>query len=172
MTPMPGYGRPRDRLTIGSLWIDRLTFAEALDEIGTLVESGRGGRVFTPNLDHVVLANDNAAFRAAYAAAELSRVDGTPRVWAARLLVIRLPDKISGSDLVWPLLDRAGRAKWRVYLLGGAEGVGAEAAEVMRRRCGVNVVGIDAPRVATDGQIQDAGESLARIRPGLPDSRK
>lgn len=162
-------GRPRERIRIGSLWIDRLTFAQALDEIGVLVDSGRGGRVFTPNVDHVVMAEDDAAFRQAYAAAELSLVDGKPLIWASRLLGEALPEKISGSDLVWPLLERAGRKAWRVYLLGGADGVGAEAAEVMRQRYGVNVVGIDAPRVSRDGQVQDAGEALAKIRAARPD---
>lgn len=161
-------GTRREGLKIGSVWIDRLTFAQALDEIDALVESGRGGRVFTPNLDHVVLASDDAAFREAYAAAELSLVDGKPLVWASRLLGKTLPEKISGSDLVWPLLERAGQKKWRVYLLGGADGVAAEAAEVMGRRYGVNVVGIDAPRVSRDGEVQDAGESLTRIQEARP----
>src|SRR6266852_5792695 len=46
----------RLRLRVGQLWIDCLTFNEALAEIERLVEARDGGFVFTPNVDHVVMA--------------------------------------------------------------------------------------------------------------------
>jgi N-acetylglucosaminyldiphosphoundecaprenol N-acetyl-beta-D-mannosaminyltransferase len=159
----------RERLKIGALWVDRLTFAQALDAIEALVVAKRGGRVFTPNVDHVVLAEENASLREAYDAAELSLVDGMPLLWASRLLGLTLPEKISGSDLVGPLLERAGKKGWKVYLLGGADGVAEAAAKIMRERDGVRVVGLDAPRVGKDGTVQDGGEALAKIRAAAPD---
>ncbi len=135
------------RLKIGQLWIDALTFPEALERIEALVSGGRGGGVFTPNVDHVVNVEHDPAFRAAYDHAALSLVDGTPLLWASRLLGMALPEKISGSDLVMPLMERAGARGWKVYLLGGEPGVGEKAAAVFRERFGVQVVGIDAPRV-------------------------
>ena len=77
---------PRRRLRIGTLWIDVLSFPEALREIERLVDRGQGGSVFTPNVDHVVKAESNDAFRRAYEQASLSFADGMPLVWAARLL--------------------------------------------------------------------------------------
>jgi N-acetylglucosaminyldiphosphoundecaprenol N-acetyl-beta-D-mannosaminyltransferase len=50
------------RVRFGSIWVDSLTFAAALDGIERLVESGNGGAVFTPNVDHVVTAESNAAW--------------------------------------------------------------------------------------------------------------
>ncbi|MEI9953211.1 MAG: WecB/TagA/CpsF family glycosyltransferase [Pseudomonadota bacterium] len=79
--------------------------------------------MFTPNVDHVVMAEHDSRFRAAYAHAALSLVDGTPVLWASRLLRTPLPAKISGSDLVMPLMQRAAERGYRVYFLGGAPGV-------------------------------------------------
>jgi N-acetylglucosaminyldiphosphoundecaprenol N-acetyl-beta-D-mannosaminyltransferase len=157
----------RERLRVGSVWIDRLTFVQALDAIEALVDAERGGRVFTPNIDHVVLAEENDRFREAYAAAELSLVDGKPLLWASHLLGLPLPEKISGSDLVEPLLERAGKKGWRVYLFGGGDGVAQAAAEVMRQRHGVNVVGMDAPRVDREGGVADSS-AIERIQSARP----
>ena len=131
------------RVRIGQLDVDVVTFDETLTRIAELVERGRGGAVFPPNVDHVMLAERSAPLRAAYAHASLSLADGMPAVWASRLLGTPLPAKISGSDLMGPLLALAGERHWRVYLLGGAAGVALEAAQVARARYGANIVGID-----------------------------
>jgi N-acetylglucosaminyldiphosphoundecaprenol N-acetyl-beta-D-mannosaminyltransferase len=140
--------------------------AEALDEIERRAVSGIGGSVFTPNVDHMVNLARSPAFRAAYARASLALVDGQALLWASRLLGTGLPEKISGSDLVPRVLERAGQRGLRVYFLGGAQGVAAEAAGVAHRRYGVVVAGVDSPRIARDGEAPP--EVIARIREARP----
>ena len=144
-------------MRFGQLWIDAVTFAQAVDEIERLVEQGQGGSVFTPNVDHVVKVDGDPVFRAAYERASLSLADGQPVVWASRLLgaEARLPAKVSGSDLVFPLMERAGRKGWRVYMCGGPPGVAEAAAEVVRQRYGVKVVGTESPRMAMVANPED-----------------
>jgi N-acetylglucosaminyldiphosphoundecaprenol N-acetyl-beta-D-mannosaminyltransferase len=143
-----------------------MTFGEALDEIERLAASGAGGAIFTPNVDHMVNLARSPAFRAAYARASLALVDGQALLWASRLLGTGLPEKISGSDLVPRLLERAGQRGLRVYFLGGAPGVAGEAAEVARQKYGVAVAGVDSPRIARDGEAPP--EVIARIREAGP----
>jgi len=88
-----GHSKPRTRVRFGELWVDSLSFSEALDEIEALVVAGQGGSVFTPNVDHVVNAETNPTFRDAYAGASLSLADGQPLVWTSRLLGAPLPEK-------------------------------------------------------------------------------
>jgi N-acetylglucosaminyldiphosphoundecaprenol N-acetyl-beta-D-mannosaminyltransferase len=154
------------RIQIGQLPIDALTFPEALDAIEGLV--GRGGTVFTPNVDHVVQAEEDLAFRAAYASASLSLADGAPVVWAARALGAPVPEKVSGSDLVLPLMERAARRGYRVYLLGAAPGV-AEAAARRFRDMGVDVCGVDAPVLRNPGDPRERGPIVERLRAAAPD---
>lgn len=64
------------RIRIGHIWIDALTFDQAIDEIDRLVTAGQGGSIFTPNVDHVVQVEHNLVLRAAYQKVSLSVVDG------------------------------------------------------------------------------------------------
>ena len=161
--------RTAARVRIGELWIDRLDFEGALVALERLVDAGAGGAVFTPNVDHVVVADRHPEFRAAYARADLSLVDGQPVVWAARLLGEPQPAKISGSDLMLPLLELAARRKLRVYLVGGPPGAGEEAAAKMRRELGVNVVGVESPLIpqAASPLDQELAARICAARPHL-----
>ena len=160
--------RRRRRLRIGPVWVDALTFAETLDEIERLVDSREGGTVFTPNVDHVVKADKDDAFRRAYADASLSLADGMPLVWVGRLLGCPLPERVAGSDLLLPLLELAARRRWRVYLLGGAPGVAEEVSHLLSEKMGISVVGWDDSRIASDGS-DPTGRSVERAAAARPD---
>ncbi len=157
------------RVRIGQLQLDPVTFDQALERIAKLVDGREGGSVFTPNVDHVVKAETNDAFRGAYERADLCLVDGTWLLWASRLLDTPLPEKVSGSDLVGPLCTLAAGRRWRVYLLGGGPGVAGDAAARMSGEFGVDVVGWDSPFVQSDGSMGDSDAILGRLREAEPD---
>lgn len=163
--PSQDYGQVR----FGHLWIDVLGFADALSRIEDLVRDGKGGCVFTPNVDHVVTAEDDEVFRAAYEAASLSLADGKPLVWFSRLLGTPLPAKVSGSDLVWPLMELAGKRRWRVYLLGGAPGAADSAAARLERELGVCIAGVDSPVIQVGGLHGESDAAAERVRAAGPD---
>lgn len=157
-----------DRLTLGRLPIDPVTMEGALHVVEQLVNRG-GGAVFTPNVDHIVQAQKNQRFREAYARASLSLADGMPVVWATRLLQTPVPEKVSGSDFVPVLLERAAERGWRVYFLGGRPGIAALARDKLRERLpSLQVVGVDAARIEIDGSPADWSEVVERIRVAKP----
>jgi N-acetylglucosaminyldiphosphoundecaprenol N-acetyl-beta-D-mannosaminyltransferase len=161
----------RRRLRIGRLEIDPVTLVEALDAIAALIGEGNGGSVFTPNVDHIVQCGNDARLQRAYAAVSLSLVDGMPVLWASRLLGSPLPEKVSGSDLVEPLVARAVAGRWRVYLLGGSPGVAVAAREIWSRRHPLlALVGADAPPLdmsLPSSTRSDVVERVAAARPDL-----
>ncbi len=162
-------GTPRARARIGEAWIDSITCSQAIDAIEQLVESGAGGFVVTPNVDHVVNLERDPALRQAYEAATLALVDGQPLVWASRLLGAPLPERIAGADLVPLLMERAAVRRWRVYLVGAGPGVAEMAAEKLRR-IGVEIVGIDAPLLSSQLDVSESTalvEKIRRARPNL-----
>ena len=151
------------RIHIGVLPVDSVSFTEALDVIDELVASKQGGRVFTPNVDHVVQAEHDARFREAYSEVSLSLVDGVPLMWASRWLRKPLPEKISGSDLVLPLMERAAERGYRVYFLGGSPGAAELAKQkLLERFPSLQVVGM------FDGRI-DVNAPPETQRPILDD---
>ena len=158
------------RIELGPVPVDAVTFTTALDRIEDLVCAGQGGAVFTPNVDHVVLAHENPRMREAYARASLSLADGMPLLWTARALGTPLPQKVSGSDFVGPLLERASERGWRVYFLGGGPGVAELARDkTLEKLPRLQIVGVDAPRIDVDEPLAQRAPVLERIRQATPD---
>jgi N-acetylglucosaminyldiphosphoundecaprenol N-acetyl-beta-D-mannosaminyltransferase len=167
---MPRVEPRRPRVRIGGVPIDSLTLKDAIQAIDDLVAAGKGGAVFTPNVDHIVEFEKNPALRLAYAAADLSLVDGMPVVWASRLMGTSLPEKISGSDLVLPLLERALERAWRVFLLGGLEGVADLAAKNLAKKMPtLRIVGTLAPRIDMNEPKDSRREVVEAVRRARPD---
>ncbi len=168
-----GDARPaRYRVRFGRLWVDALAFDEAIDAVRALVASGTGGAIFTPNVDHVVMADEHAGLRRAYRRADLAFADGMPLVWTSRMLGMRIPEKLSGSDMIIPIVELAAKEDWAVYLLGGMPGEpgAAElAAERLSARFGVRIVGVDPAFVSMDGNGRDDAAVLARVKAARPD---
>ncbi|HEY1956348.1 MAG TPA: HAD-IIIC family phosphatase [Polyangiaceae bacterium] len=140
----------------------------ALAAVERLVDEKKGGTVFTPNVDHIVLAEHDASFREVYERASLSLVDGMPVLWAARALGAALPEKVSGSDFVPALVEVAAKRGFSVYLLGGAPGSAERAAQVLEAR-GVRVVGLDSPRVPAEIPPETLTPIVDAIRRASPD---
>jgi N-acetylglucosaminyldiphosphoundecaprenol N-acetyl-beta-D-mannosaminyltransferase len=157
-------------LTLGPVRVDALTAEDALHAVEVLLRAGEGGAVFTPNVDHIVLADENPRMREAYARASISLADGMPLLWAARLLGRPLPEKVSGSDFTPLLLERAAQRGWRVYFLGGAPGVAALARDKLRESLPqLQIVGVDAPTINVDDPAERRAEIVARIHAARPD---
>lgn len=166
----PSVSQPSARVRVGALQLDPLNRADAIDAIVRLVREGRGGTVFTPNVDHIVQAQHDAAFREAYDRTTLSLVDGTPVLWAARWLGTPLPEKLSGSDLFDPLIERAAREGFRVVLLGGGPGVAEKAADNLRQRLPtLQIVDTLAPRLGLTASDEERAsvERLAQAKADL-----
>lgn len=155
----------RQTFQVGRIAADVVDVPGAVARIEALVAAGRGGAIFTPNVDHVVNAEKNPTFASAYARADLCLADGMPLVWASRLGSTRLPERVAGSDLAPLLLARAAASGWRVYLLGGGPGAAEESARRLNAD-GVEIVGAEGPRIGTDGGT--APEVLTRIRAARP----
>jgi N-acetylglucosaminyldiphosphoundecaprenol N-acetyl-beta-D-mannosaminyltransferase len=159
-----------DRFTLGTISIDRISFAEAVNAIGALAISRRGGYVFTPNVDHVVLAETDLEFRAAYRNATLVLADGKPVHWASYLFDKKLPAKVSGSDLIGPVAAMAAQLRLRLYLFGGRPQVAERTAKMLEQNYpGLHIAGYDSPAVDLESPTSEESLSLERLREAQPD---
>jgi N-acetylglucosaminyldiphosphoundecaprenol N-acetyl-beta-D-mannosaminyltransferase len=166
----PGASPSPRRVRVGSVAIDVLSFREALDAVEGLVARRRGGTVFTPNVDHVVFADEDPRFGAAYRDVDLSLVDGMPVLWASRALGTPLPEKISGSDLLRPLAARAAARGWGIYLLGAGPGVAERARGILEEEFpGLRVVGVSSPKIDLADDLAAQRAILDGIRAARPD---
>ena len=157
------------RVRFGRVCVDAVDHAQALVAIENLVATQRGGAVYTPNVDHVVLAEQLPEFAEAYARADISLCDSQPLRWISPLFGPAIPERVAGSDFFLPLMRLASKREWRVFLLGGGPGVAEEGAERLAREEGVTIAGTAAPTI---GLTAEAGEEalvalIAKARPDL-----
>jgi len=99
-------------------------------------------QVCTVNPEFIMTARRHPAFAQALAAADLCTPDGVGVLWAARLAGVNLNERVTGSDGIHHICQRAAAQGWRVFFLGAAPGVAERAAaELTRLYPGLPVVG-------------------------------
>lgn len=162
-----------ERVQLFGMEIDPLRLPEAVARLIEWVNERPGAvqYVVTPNVDHVVMFQEHAGLRSAYAEAGLVVADGFPVVLASRWLGRPLPERVAGSDLV-PALLREGtqRGDLSVYLLGAAAGVAERAAlNIERQYAGVRVVGTYSPPLGFEKDPCENRRILDRIAAARPD---
>ncbi len=145
--------------------VDALTYEGLLAQVAAFIAEGTPHQICTANPEFVMEARRNPAFRCVLAEADLVMADGVGLLWAARLLGRPLPQRVTGSDGVPLIAQRAAQESWRVFLLGAAPGVAQRAGDIlMQRYPGLQVVGTYAGSPAD----AEAPEIIARIRAAKP----
>ena len=166
----PSSGR---QANLFGITLDVVSLEQAVERIHAWIAAAerKCHYVVTPNVDHIVMLQEDASLRAAYADASLIVADGWPVVTASRWLGQPLPERVAGSDLVPALFDAADRHRpLRVFLLGAAPGVAATAAERIEATWGaVTVVGHYSPPLGFEHDDRENGCILEQLQAHRPD---
>ena len=146
--------------------VDPVTYDHVLDIMATWIDQGGPHQIATVNPEFVMAAQRDARFRQTLNSADLCVADGVGLLWAARILGQRLPERVTGSDLV-PLVAREAAARgWRVYLLGAAPGVAdATAAILVNENPALRVAG----SFSGSPSAADSPAIVASVRHARPD---
>ena len=138
--------------------VDCVDFQQTLDRISAWIAQSRAQaetredpsphlsqstrQVCTVNPEFIMAARRSPGFAQVLAAADLCTPDGIGVLWAARLAGVRLNERVTGSDGIYRLCERAAAQGWRVFFLGAAPGVAERAAaELARLYPGLPVAG-------------------------------
>jgi N-acetylglucosaminyldiphosphoundecaprenol N-acetyl-beta-D-mannosaminyltransferase len=117
----------RPPIAILGVPFDNITTAEAVAAIDRMVASRRPHYLATANVDFLVQALEDVELHRILFDAHLVLCDGTPLVWASHLLGNPLPQRVAGSDIVPLLLGIAAKKGYRIFFLGAAPDVVAQA---------------------------------------------
>jgi N-acetylglucosaminyldiphosphoundecaprenol N-acetyl-beta-D-mannosaminyltransferase len=160
----------QQRVAIAGLQFDRLDESGAVEHIVRAAGLGQGGWVATPNIDICRAARRDPARHALLAGASLVVPDGMPLLWAAKLRGDPLPERVTGSSMIFSLSESAARHGLSIYLLGGAPEVPERAGvELSRRYPGLVVAGANAPAVGFDATSEGVEAVRARLLAASPD---
>lgn len=176
LRPYTNADRKWSRITILDLPVDGITYAQWLDCIGAWVQAGgRCHHVCTVNPEFVMIARQDVNFRHILTRADLCVPDGVGLLWAARRLGHPLPERVTGSDGVPIIAQRAAREGWKLFFLGAGPGVAEKAAAILsEQNPGLQVVGIyegsPAPEEEDDivARVNASGADILLVAYGAP----
>jgi N-acetylglucosaminyldiphosphoundecaprenol N-acetyl-beta-D-mannosaminyltransferase len=123
---------PPPTITILGIPIHDLTYDEALVQLEALVASGEPHQVVTVNPEFLVVAQEQPQFRRVLQAATLALADGAGLQVGALLQGRRFRSRVAGSELLYRLAPLAAAKGWRLFFLGAAPGVAAQAAATLQ----------------------------------------
>ncbi|MBE6398873.1 MAG: WecB/TagA/CpsF family glycosyltransferase [Lentisphaerae bacterium] len=137
------------------------TMSEALEKIADLVKDRQNHHVAFINAHCLNIAYKNEAYKEILNSCPAVFADGIGAKIGAKILGSRVEDNVNGTDM-FPLLAQK---SYRIYLLGGAPGVAAKAAEKAQAVSEAEFVG------CADGFFQEKSEKevFAEIKALHPD---
>jgi N-acetylglucosaminyldiphosphoundecaprenol N-acetyl-beta-D-mannosaminyltransferase len=162
----PGLGR----VQVGGLEFDALTEHDVVGAVREAWAAGRGGSIIPVNIDVARAAARHPALAELVAAGSLVIADGMPLVWAARAGGQALPERVTGSSLIFSLSAAAAADGRSVYLLGGAEGIPELAAgKLCSQAAGLRIAGTDSPPAGFDQSADSLRRAVDAIVTAAPD---
>jgi N-acetylglucosaminyldiphosphoundecaprenol N-acetyl-beta-D-mannosaminyltransferase len=129
---------------LAGLPVDAVSMHEAVALVRLAVINDSRLFISTPNLNFLIAAQSDPAFRESVLVSQLSLADGMSLALLSRLLGARLPERVTGSDLFENLARSKDHPPLKVFFFGGLPGVGKMAAERLNREYpGMQCVGVD-----------------------------
>ena len=121
---------------------DAVDTSSAISALKLAIEEDRPFFLSTPNLNFLVSAQTDKAFRESVINSDLSVADGMPLIWMSRLLKIPFPERVAGSNLIETLFADKNAPPIRVYFFGGGRGAGEKACQAINQAdAGLRAVG-------------------------------
>ena len=169
--PSTGYSPPA---MVSPCWIWSVPFyplryGQVVDLVDHLIADGRPTYFITANLNYVMISHRIKALEGVSRRAAFVVADGITLIWASRWKGVPLPERVTGSDLIYGLCELAARRGHRVFLLGAGPSVAEEAARnLIALYPGLCIAGVESPPFRRlDAEETEALKS--RIRQARPD---
>jgi N-acetylglucosaminyldiphosphoundecaprenol N-acetyl-beta-D-mannosaminyltransferase len=160
-----------NRMLLMGAPMDVVTEAQAVQTIVDAAAEGRGHWTITANLDHIRRYHSDPAQKELIDAADLVVADGMPLVWASRLAREPLPERVSGSSMVWSICKAAADRGQSVFLLGGNPGIAERAARVFEDHyVDLEIAGTACPPVGfenDDRELQSIETQVTACAPNI-----
>jgi len=155
--------------------VDDVTLPEALAQVDEWMQEPRLRHIVTVNPEFIVAAEKDADFARALAASDLNLPDGANLLRAAQAQGTPLRERVAGTDFVWYGCGVAAVCGWKIFLLGGRDGVGGlAAARLQARYRKLKIVGTfeGSPAPAEESaileRINESGADMLFVAYGAP----
>ncbi len=161
----------RESIALFGIPVDDLTMDSAIDAVFQMTDTYRHDEepryVATVNVDFIINTLSWRTSRSRHPEllnilrkADLVTPDGMPVIWASKLMDSPLSERVTGSDMVPAIAERAAKVNKSIFLFGGSRWITENAAEkLVTDYPGLKIAGTYTPPVATVGEdILDSSE--------------
>ena len=125
-----------------AIQFNNTTIGQALDQAMALLNKQERSTIFFINLDGLYKAHKDEEYSQVLASATLTLPDGIGLKLISRLSGIIMKDNCNGTDFSPRFMEMASAQGYRIFFLGGKEGVAEKAAEKISTRIkGIQIVG-------------------------------
>lgn len=148
-----------------------ITEKQTIDTVLSELDAKRDGIIITVNLDHLRRYGQDAEYRKYNDDATLRVADGMPLIWASRLQGTALPERVTGSNLIWSLTEAAANNERSLFLLGGEPGTAEATAKILTDRFPkLKIAGTACPQISSaddEATIASIADTLAAAKPDI-----
>lgn len=144
---------------------------ETIVAIERMIETDKKSYVVAINVDVVMKIEKDAYLKNIVDNASMVLVDGKPLVWISKLYGKPLKAKISGSDLVPLLCEVAAEKGYKIFIIGGKDGIAEQAKEKLESQLPkIKIVGTYAPPFGfekDESELNKINQMISKAHPDL-----
>ncbi|OQY93774.1 MAG: glycosyltransferase [Sphingobacteriales bacterium UTBCD1] len=109
------------RVMICNIPVDSFTMQETIEKIDQSIAEKRAIHHVVVNAAKIVNAQKDTELRNSIINCDIINADGQAVIWASRFLNRRLPERVTGIDLMEALVELCFKKKYRIFFLGAKE---------------------------------------------------
>ncbi len=142
---------------------------EAVESIEEGIKSQSKSLVVPVNLDMMRVSYKDIEFQNIINNSDISLIDGKPLIWFSNLYRKKFKHKVSGSDLVYPLLEMMNKNGYSLFIVGGKEDVAAKAMENIKDKYeDIKIAGFYSPPYGFEKDEKETDKTIEKINEANP----
>jgi N-acetylglucosaminyldiphosphoundecaprenol N-acetyl-beta-D-mannosaminyltransferase len=159
-----------DKQPLLNIYVNNVDMNETLSAIDEMISSGRKSYIVAVNVDVIMKIENDSYLKQITDEADMVLVDGKPLIWISKWHKHPIKAKISGSDLVPLLCERAIEKGYSIFIVGGKDGVAEKAKLNLERDYpNIQIVGTYAPPYGFENDENETEKINSMISDVHPD---
>ncbi|MCI8550437.1 MAG: WecB/TagA/CpsF family glycosyltransferase [Lachnospiraceae bacterium] len=151
-------------------FVNNVSMDETVTLIEEMIHSDRKTYVVPINVDVVMKMEKDSYLKKIVDTADLVLTDGKPLIWISNIQRRPIKEKVSGSDLVPLLCGKAAEKNYRIFIIGGKDGVAEQAKQKLEMKFPkINIAGVYAPPMGFEKDPEEVEHINRMVSAAHPD---
>lgn len=153
-------------------YVNNVSMKETLSYIENCIkEDSKKSYIIAVNVDVIIKIENDSYLKEIADNADMVLMDGKPLVWISSLLKTPVKEKISGSDLVPLVCERAANKGYTMFFIGGKEGIADQAKVRLEKQYPqIKIVGTYAPKFGfekSEEELNKINRMISDVKPDI-----